>query len=235
MSFETENNELLDALHRKGDGKEKESTKRGSKDELVAKIFQCCDEGGVVCEHNTTQLRRMSKKDLQKTLATYIERAMQKQLMAKVNVKRLENATDEQQNQLIALGTLRLMHDSLCVVLEKGVDSISPYSIEGFCEGMKIEQVSREVDNALLAIAEENDVMQYISSPYAKLGLIWMSCAATSLKRKPRYKTINKNERPRSVEPKPAGGVRKLDNTAIRGKTNGKIVRNDLPLRTIRV
>ena len=155
MSFETENNELLDALHKKGDGKDKESTKRGSKDELVAKIFQCCDEGGVVCEHNTTQLRRMSKKDLQKTLATYIERAMQKQLMAKVNVKRLENATDEQQNQLIALGTLRLMHGSLCVVLEKGVDSISPYSIEGFCAGMKIEQVSREVDNALLAIAEE--------------------------------------------------------------------------------
>ena len=183
MTFEIENNELLDALHKKGDGKDKESTKRGSKDELVSKIFQCCDEGGVVCEHNTTQLRRMSKKDLQKTLALYIERAMQKQLMAKVNVKRLENATDEQQNQLIALGTLRLMHDSLCVVLEKGVDSISPYSIEGFCEGMKIEQVSREIDLALLAIAEENDVMQYISSPYAKLGLIWMSCAATSLKR----------------------------------------------------
>ena len=136
--FETENNELLDALHRKGDGKEKESTKRGSKDELVAKIFQCCDEGGVVCEHNTTQLRRMSKKDLQKTLATYIERAMQKQLMAKVNVKRLENATDEQQNQLIALGTLRLMHDSLCVVLEKGVDSIPPTEAPGVASVTRI-------------------------------------------------------------------------------------------------
>jgi hypothetical protein len=100
---------------------------------------------------------------------------------------------------------------------------------------MKIEQVSREVDNALLAIAEENDVMQYISSPYAKLGLIWMSCAATSLKRKPRYKTINKNVSFGSVEPKPAGGIRKLDNPSTRGKTNGKIVRNVLPNGTLRV
>jgi hypothetical protein len=233
MSFENENNELLDALQKKESSKDAEK-RRGSKDELVAKIFQCCDEGGVICEQSTTQLKRMSKKDLQKTLAGYIERAMTLQLMEKVNVKRLTNATDEQQNQLIALGTLRLMHDSLCVVLEKGIDSISPYTIEGFSDGMKKEPVSQEVNNALLAIAEEADVLQYISSPYAKLGLIWMSCAATSLKRKPTLRT-KKNVSFGTVESRSINQAGKLDNTFVGGKKAGKIVCDVLPNGTLRV
>jgi hypothetical protein len=132
--------------------------------------------------------------------------------MEKVNVKRLTTATDEENNQLIAIGTLRLMHDSLCIMLEKGVESVSPYSIEGFSNGMKVEPVSQEVNNALLAIAEEADVMQYISSPYAKLALIWMSCAATSLKRKTNIKN-KKNVRFRNVESGHVDETRKLDST----------------------
>ena len=183
--FQQENEELLDALQEDSTGKTKQTgPKRGSKDELIAKIFQICDECNLVCECTKTDLKRMNKKKLQQCLAEYIEKGMKAKIKQQANVESIQGASDLSERQLIAVGTLRMLHDSVASLCERGVDTMSPYTIEGFAESFRKPEIRPDLDECLLAIAKEMDVMEYIDSPYMRLGMIWTSGICKTLRHK---------------------------------------------------
>ena len=195
--FATENEELLSALQEpeKTPGDEripKQQPKRGSKDELIEKIFEICDETNLICEHTKTDLRRKTKKNLQKTLAEYIEKGMKAKIKQQAGVESIQGASQLQEDQLIAVGTLRLMHDSLATLCERGVYATTPYTIQGFSAALRHPDIKQDLDQCLLEIAKDMDIMEHINSPYLKLAMIWTSGVAKTLRKKPAYYTIKK-------------------------------------------
>ena len=74
--------------------------KRNSKDDMIAKIINCCADNSLVLEHSNTKLRRMNKDQLAKILAGKIEQGIKSQMAAQVGAK--ANAPDS----VIALGAL---------------------------------------------------------------------------------------------------------------------------------
>ena len=208
--FAKENEELLTALQEPcgNDKNQKQEPKRGSKDELIEKIFQICDETNLICQYTKTDLRRQTKKVLQKTLAEYIEKGMRAKIKQKAGVESIQGASQLREDQLIAVGTLRLMHDSLATLCERGVDSFTPYSIGGFSRSLRNPEIKEDLDQCLLEIAREMDIMEHINSPYIKLGMIWTSGVARTLRKKTGRQNFDINKEDvhlRSVEPREPG------------------------------
>ena len=54
MSFEQEKNDLLNSLEPLTENTNLEP-KRGSKDDLISKIHECCDKHDIICEYSTTE------------------------------------------------------------------------------------------------------------------------------------------------------------------------------------
>ena len=218
--FDKAKEELLDSLN---PSEEVEKvTKRGSKDDLIEKIHKVCDEHDIICEYSTTQLKRSTKKRLSEILAELIETAMEKKIRDQIKVKSIEGATSEQNEKLVAIATLRLLHDSLARATEVGVDRFTPFEINGFTQSMQQEQVSEQIDSCLAEIAAEyQDVVELISSPYTKLALIWTTSAAATCKRKPRI--MQKYGRStRSVESKPTSAQKTVDRSVPRRPPTGQ-------------
>ena len=67
------NNELLNAEPAEEKSKPDKKPKRNSKDDLTKKILQIVEKYGIDFEYSDTKLRRMSKTELQKLLATVME------------------------------------------------------------------------------------------------------------------------------------------------------------------
>ena len=202
--FEKCKEELLDSLNPTENTAEK-TTKRGSKNDLIEKIHKVCDENDIICEYSTTQLKRSTKTKLAEILAELIEKAMEQKIREQIKVKSIEGATPEQNQQLVALGTLRLLHDSLARATEVGVDRFTNYELSGFTQSMKEPTISEQIDDCLMEIAEEyTDVVEMISSPYTKLALIWSTSAAATAKRKSSSLQNTRNDRSyRTLGPKP--------------------------------
>ena len=103
--FASMNNQLLN-----GDAdEEKNIPKRNSKDDLIAKLTQCCEDNEIKLEYSNTKLRRMGKTQLQKLLAEKIEIALRNNMSAQVG------APPGSSDKVVALGALRMIHD-LCAV-----------------------------------------------------------------------------------------------------------------------
>ena len=231
MDFENAKEELLSSLE-PAEPAEK-VTKRGSKDDLIEKIHKVCDENDIICEYSTTQLKRSTKKRLSEILAELIEKAMEKKIRDQIKLKSVEGATPEQNDRLVAIATLRLLHDSLARATEVGVERFTRYSIEGFSASMSNEQVSEQIDSCLGEIAAEYaDVVQMISSPYTKLALIWTTSAAATCKRKPPI--LNKyGRRSRSMGPTSNAGEKTMDSGISGGAPSGKIRNADSPAKVV--
>jgi hypothetical protein len=123
----------------------------------------------------------MSKPSLQKLLAELVEDLMKKQMAEAVR-------SPSPNENVVALHTLRMLHDMCVMGVEGGLNSYLPpygYQVQGFSDKLKEPVVSKCIDDCLAEIAAENDVLQYIQSPYARLGLAWTSCLATSIRRAP--------------------------------------------------
>ena len=230
--FENAKEELLSSLDPPEPEKEK-VTKRGSKCDLIEKIHKICDENDLICEYSTTQLKRSTKKRLAEILADLIEAAMEKKIRDQIKVKSIEGASSEQNDRLVAIGTLRLLHDSLARATEIGVDRFTPYSIEGFTDSMGNEQVSDQIDSCLAEIAEEYaDVVEMISSPYTKLALIWTTSAAATCKRKPEIQ-YNHGRRIRPLGSKQNAAKKTVDRSLPGGAPSGKIRNADTPPKVV--
>ena len=171
------NEELLDS---KGPNDEKnEEPKRNTKESLVEKILAVCDEHHLELTVSNTKLKRMSKTALQKLLAELVEDLMKKQMAEAVR-------SPSPNENVVALHTLRMLHDMCVMGVEGGLNTYLPpygYVIDGFSDRLKEPVVSKCIDDCLAEIAAENDVMQYIQSPYARLGLAWTTGLVTSIRR----------------------------------------------------
>ena len=138
QKFAEENESLLNFTKETEEAQKPNSNanaKRGSKTELIQKIFEVCDKNGLQCEHSTTFLKRSTKKELSQILATKIEAAMEKKLLEQVNLKNMEGASSQSNQDLLALGTLRMCHDTLSKAVEAGSNFVLPkygMTIEGF-------------------------------------------------------------------------------------------------------
>ena len=170
-----------DLLEEASSDKDDEEPKRNSKDDLVAKIINVCADNQLELEHSNSKLKRMTKQQLCKILAEKIEDGVRSQMAKQVGAK--PGASDG----VIALGALKMMHNLLATSAEKGLNIILPaygYEVNGFCETLKDPNVDEAVTQCLSEIALESDVMQYIESPYVRLGIAWGGALVTSIRKK---------------------------------------------------
>ena len=182
------NNELLEAKEEKKDDPE---PKRNTKEALIDRILSICQEHNLELTVSNTKLKRMSKTALQKLLGELVEDLMKKQMAEAVH------SPSPDQN-VVALHTLRMLHDMCVVGVEGGLNRYLPqygYEVHGFADALKQPGVSKCIDDCLAEIAAEHNVMQYIESPYARLGLAWTTGLVTSVRRSQpnNYQHYNQN------------------------------------------
>ena len=180
-----------------------EQPKRNTKDALIDRILLMAEENNLEIMVSNTKLKRMSKPALQKLLGEMLNECMKKQIAEAVKAP----GTDD---NVIAFATLRMMHDMCVMGVEKGLNNYLPkygYNVHGFHDSMKKPMVSKCVDQCLKEIAAESDVLQYIESPYARLGIAWSTALFTCIQRAPpprnyNVRHYNKYGAPR-MEPRP--------------------------------
>ena len=179
--FNNENEVLLQETDEKSDKNDEQKSKRNSKAELIKRIVEISEKNKVELEYSDTKLRRMNKNQLQQILADQMEKIMKAEVAETVGANR--NASE----QVVAMHALRMMHDIAAKGFEVGGDRFANqygYSISGFTENLKDPIVNEAVNQCLEEIALENaDILEYVKSPYARLGLAWAGCLATCAKR----------------------------------------------------
>lgn len=161
---------------------ESEPPKKNTKQALLNKILEVSEKGGIPLEHSNSKLKRMNKQQLASVLADVIEEGMRRKMARQVG------CDAEADERTIALGALRMLHDVCAMGVEKGGNTfLEPkgYEIVGFTQSLKEPSVSHVIDNCLAEIAEENtEILQYIQSPYARLGIAWAGAIAFCVKKK---------------------------------------------------
>ncbi len=154
--------------------------KRNSKDGLINKIIQVCEENHLELPESNSKLRRMTKQQLAELLAQKIEISVKHQMAEQVGVK------PGADNSVIALGALRMVHDIAAGSAEKMANIVLKprgYEIVGFQRSLKEPHVRESIDQVLAEIAEESNVLQYFESPYTRLALCWGSALVSSIQR----------------------------------------------------
>ena len=179
--FNNENEVLLQETDEKSDKTDEQKAKRNSKAELIKRIVEISEKNKVELEYSDTKLKRMNKNQLQQILADQMEKVMKAEVAETVGANR--NASE----QVVAMHALRMMHDIAAKGFEVGGDRFANqygYTISGFTENLKDPIVNEAVNQCLEEIALENaDILEYVKSPYARLGLAWAGCLATCAKR----------------------------------------------------
>ena len=185
--IETDVKKLNDELLKK-ERPTDDKPKRNSKDFLIERIFQVADENDLELNLSSTKLKRMSKEKLQALLGELCEDAMKTQMAQAVGAKSGEDS-------VIALATLRMVHDLFANSVEQGLNVFLPkygYEVQGFSESLRQKPTSDCVDDCLKEIAAESEILQYVKSPYARLALAW-SAGLHAVRRAPKNKFgINK-------------------------------------------
>jgi len=198
-SFVTENDDLL--VEEKSETAP-EKQKRNSKAELIRRIVELSEKNSLDLEFSDTKLKRMTKNQLQQILADQMEKIMQNEVAETVGANRGAS------QQVVAMHALRMMHDICAKACEVGGNKFANqygYDITGFSENLKEPIVSEAVNQCLEEIALENaDILEYVKSPYARLGLAWAGCLATCAKKKQpiRNNIEPHNKNARRMEPR---------------------------------
>lgn len=218
-TFKDLNEELL-----KPSVDESDEPRRNSKEWLIQRVLLLCEENQLELTMSNSKLKRLGKTQLQKLLAELTEESIKNQMAAAVQAP----STDE---RVMAVATLRMLHDTLANGCELGLNRWLPqhgYELDGFTKGFKEPKTSQIVDDCLREIAEESDILQYIESPYARLGLCWTTCLMMSVRPSrpkkrvsfPPYKQTDaslmeprKTRQQNPVQPRPGGRppTRKVD------------------------
>ena len=178
--FKEMNNELLHSMG--SETKESDDgPKRNSKDDLITKIIKLTADNDLSLDQSNTKLRRMTKTQLQKLLGETIQKVQQAQMAEQVGASR--DATD----RVIGLAALRMVHNICANCAEQGLNTVLPsygYEIHGFSTSLQQPDVKEAVDACLAEIAADTDILSYIDSPYARLGIAWSGCLMTCMRRK---------------------------------------------------
>jgi hypothetical protein len=187
--------ELLDAA---APAQEPEVPKKNTKQALLNKILEVSEKGGIPLQISNSKLKRLNKQQLANVLADVIEEGMRKKMARQVG------CDDDSDSRTIALGALRMLHDVFALGVQKGGNAIlepKGYQIEGFAESLKEPTVSHVIDGCLAEIAEENqEILEYIQSPYARLGIAWAGALAFCMKKKNKGNVAVMGPRPPRVQ-----------------------------------
>ena len=122
------NDELL-----KKDRELDDKPKRNSKESIIDKICQLAEENNLELNVSNTKLKRMSKEKLQQMLGEMIEDVVKHEMAKQVNAP-------SSNDSVIALATLRMMHDLLANGVEQGLNTFLPpygYEVKGFSDSLK--------------------------------------------------------------------------------------------------
>ena len=202
---------------------EPKETKRNSKQALIDKIIQISERDGIPLECSNTKLKRMNKQQLSELCADMIEQGVRKKMARAVNSESTDDRT-------IALGALRMLHDVVAVGVEKTGTSFAErygYTIEGFSENLKEPTVSAAIDGCLQEIADENqELLEYVKSPYTRLMIAWGGALAFSCKRSNKHVTF--------VEPRPSRPKDSLRRGGSRRTQNGEIHISNAPPKSVK-
>ena len=220
----TLNEELLQSTGPPTDEKPVEP-KRNSKDDIITKIIKCAEDNHITVEHSNTKLRRMTKQQLNKLLAETIEKGMQNQMAEQVGVQR--GASEK----LIALGALRMVHNLCANAAEQGLNIVLPkygYEINGFAKTLDDPPVKEAVDACLEEIARESDILGYIESPYARLGIAWGGALVTCLRTRQNNR-FNRQNNAAFMGSRPPRPKNPLQPRPSRRPSNGKEQRSLVP------
>jgi len=199
--------------------------KRNSKSQLIKKLIDLCEEQGLELEESDTKLRRMTKPDLNALLARKAEEAMKRQMADTVGVQ--SGACDP----VIALGALRMVHDIMAGVAERGMDVVLPkygYECKGFVQSLHQPAVRDATDACLREIAAETDVLKYVQSPFARLGLAWAGCLVTCVRKKTQNGV---KEHASGMGPRPARRQNPVQPSVNWGAPDGKKHGGDVPFK----
>ena len=173
------NDDLLEAA---APAKEPPEPKRNSKQKMIDKILEISEKENIPLEHSNTKLKRMNKSQLGNLLAELIEKGMEKKMARTLGI------SEDADRKTIGLAALRMVHDICASGVEKGGNAfLEPkgYEIEGFVDSLKDPQVSTVIDQCLVEIAEENqELLEYIESPYTRLMICWGGALTFSCKKK---------------------------------------------------
>ena len=127
----------------------------------------------------------MTKKQLLQILAEKIQIGVDKKICEQAGLKNVENhISPDQKQQLAAASFLMMAHRLVAQSAEKAVESYSDYTIEGFSQKFDEEPTRQMLEETLMEIAQEYDIIQHITSPYAKLALLWSNAGLLSLRKK---------------------------------------------------
>ena len=214
QSFDGLNDDLLKASEECKT--EQEIPKKvNSKQGLIDKIVKISEDQNIPLEHSMTKLAKL----------------MRKEMCRQVGV---DEGSDQ---KVVALGALRMVHDIFAKGAEEGLNRFLPqygYEVNGFCENLQNPNISKQIDAALAEIAEENDVLQYIQSPYSRLALAWFGGLSMSVRKKApnNNRTLRKKNAP-VLEPRTAAGTNPIQLGALRRQTAGQIDRSERPAQPV--
>ena len=191
---------------------EQKEPKRNTKDSLISKIVKLHEEQDVPLMYSNTKLRRMTKAELGKVLADMLQVAARGHMARQVGADP-ETATDA----TIALGALRMVHDIAASATERAANAVLPgygYEMAGFCDNLKDPTVREATDACLAEIAQDTDVLQYIESPWSRLGIAWLGAMSMSVRRaRPKPRVIGKRYRPHEPPPNLGPDPARAENT----------------------
>lgn len=222
-TFEDLNDELLTPTPATVD-----EPKRNSKEWLINKIIQICEEANLELTMSNTKLRRMGKEKLQKLLADLTEEAIKTQMARSLNV----NSTDD---KVMAVATLRMLHDMMANGCELTMNRFLPqygYEVQGFTEGLKEPTTSKVVDQCLQEIAAESEILQYVESPYARLALCWGTAMMSSVRPHIKGKFRSPYKNATNLGPRKNHRENPLQFGLGRGAPTGKVYRGSGPAPT---
>ena len=177
------NNELLNAEPAEEKSKPDKKPKRNSKDDLTKKILSIVEKYGIEFEYSDTKLRRMSKTELQKLLATVMEQCV------KIDMAKAAGVDPRSNGKVITMGALRMLHNLAATGFEKVYNSVGPrftgYEIDGFSQALQDPMIAASVDECLAEIAKDNpEVLDYFDSAYTRLLLVWAGALLTCVKKR---------------------------------------------------
>jgi hypothetical protein len=202
--FKTENDALLTPDDEKSpnNGEPKRNTKRA----IIAKIKELCEEHGLTLHESDTTLQRSSKTQLHKLLAQKTEALIAKKMRDSLNQDAAVKTDD--MKSMMAVATLNYGLNTLNRILDRGANMLLPrvgYELDGFMDKFEDPRTQAEIVDILkLIIAEHPEMLEHISSPYIRLGLVYVGCVSMSLRKIP----TNRNGAIRRTEPQKIPAVR---------------------------
>ena len=183
MEFKEENEALLVEPEEPQEPEVKQ--KRNTKRDLICKIKKICLDHDIPLEESDTTLNRSTKIQLQKMLAEKTEELVKKKITDKLKVDQMERGED--MREAMGLATLHLGLTTLNKIIDRGANVVLPrvgYELVGFQECFEDPKTDAEVKEILLCIMRENpEMLEHISNPYIRLGLVYFGAISLSLKK----------------------------------------------------